>query len=367
MGSAAARSLGARGVDTILVEQFGIGHARGSSHGAGRIFRLSYPEPDYVRMAVRAQELWRRLEDASGVRLLVPTGGLDIGPGAERCAAAMQACGVPSEWLSAREAEERFPGVSLPDVDRVLFQADAGVCLADRTVATQVDMASDAGVRVWEQTPVAAVRPGGEAVVVETARGEVAAPVVVITGGGWEQGLLAGAIEEDGLKPLKSVPTLTATLQQVSYFGARDPATPWPTLIEWEMNDWFVVPPEGGAAGVKIGEHVPGRPVDPRDGPFEVEPRLARRAGGYAAKRLPGLDPEPLLSETCLYTMTADEDFVLDRVGPIVVGGGCSGHAFKFGPLIGEALADLATGRDAGLPSGRFSITRDALFRAFEV
>jgi sarcosine oxidase len=319
-------------------------------------------------MALRAQELWRELEDASRVRLLMPTGGLDIGPGAERCAEAMQACGVPSEWLSAREAEERFPGVSLSDVDRVLFQADSGACLADRTVATQVEMAADAGVRVWEQTPVTAVRPRGEAVLLETARGEVAASVVVMTGGGWEQGLLAGAIEEGGgLGPLKSAPMLTATLQQVSYFGARDSTAAWPTLIEWEMNDWYVVPPEGGAAGIKIGGYVPGRAVDPRDGPFEVEPRLARRAASYVQQRLPGVDPEPLLSETCLYTLTADEDFVLDRVGPIVVGGGCSGHAFKFGPLLGEALADLATGKDPGLPAGRFSVTRDALFRPFEI
>jgi sarcosine oxidase len=221
---------------------------------------------------------------------------------------------------------------------------------------------------VWEQTPVTAIRPDGEGVVLETARGEVAAPVVVITGGGWEQGLLAGVIDEaGGLGPLTSAPILTAILQQVSYFGVSDTAAAWPTLIEWDMDEWYVVPPEGGAAGVKIGEYVPGRPTDPRDGPFEVEPRLARRAAAYAAKRLPGVDPEPLLSETCLYTLTADHDFVLDRAGPIVVGGGCSGHSFKFGPLIGEVLADLATAKEAGLPAGRFSITRDALFHPFDV
>src|SRR5712691_2751113 len=122
IGSAAARALGTRGVDTILLEQFGPGHARGSSHGATRIFRLSYQEPDYVPMCLRALDLWRELEDAAGERLLITTGGLDAGPGAPPCGEALAAHGVRHEWLTTREAEQRFPGISFHGLDRILYQ-----------------------------------------------------------------------------------------------------------------------------------------------------------------------------------------------------------------------------------------------------
>jgi sarcosine oxidase len=77
--------------------------------------------------------------------------------------------------------------------------------------------------------------------------------------------------------------------------------------------------------------------------------------------RLPGLEPRARDPETCLYTMTPDEDFVIDRQGPVVVGGGCSGHAFKFGPLLGEMLAGLALGEEVAIPRERWSLSRQAL------
>src|SRR5262245_59605040 len=132
MGSAAARTLGERGVDTVLLEQFRAGHSRGSSHGAVRIFRLTYPQTDYVRLAMRALDAWRRLEDRAGEPLLIQTGGLDFGPGVDECAEAMAECGLPGEWLSASEAEERWPMFSLGGVDRVLWHEQTGYCQSDR-------------------------------------------------------------------------------------------------------------------------------------------------------------------------------------------------------------------------------------------
>jgi sarcosine oxidase len=104
-----------------------------------------------------------------------------------------------------------------------------------------------------------------------------------------------------------------------------------------------------------------GLEVDPRDGPFEPNPDSLASLSGYVTERFPGLDPTPLHPETCLYTMTPDEDFVLDRVGPVVIGAGFSGHGFKFTPVIGEILADLATGRDPGIPRERFAADRRPL------
>jgi sarcosine oxidase len=358
MGSAAAWALGARGVPTLLLDQFGLGHARGSSHGATRIFRLSHPEPEYVRMAVLAGEAWARLAREAGEELVVTTGGLDTGPAADSCASALSECGVDHAWLTTDQIHGRFPGIAVRPGERMLFQPDSGVCLAGRTVAALHRLARRDGVSIRERTPVLGIEPGGDQVLLHTAAGEISARVAVVTAGAWAEGLLAGAVAV--------IPRLTATLQQVRYFAPRATSGPWPTLIEWPdaRPCWYVVPAAGDAPGLKVAAHVPGRMVDPRNGPFdEPDPALEAEAADYVRDRLPGLEPAGLGLETCLYTMTADEDFVLDRVGPIVVGGGCSGHAFKFGPLLGEILADLAVGAEPAIARQRFSLRRPALAR----
>jgi monomeric sarcosine oxidase len=362
LGSAAAWALGARGVPAVLLEQFDLGHTRGSSHGATRIFRLAYPDPTYVRMAVSALGAWARLQDDAGEQLLVRTGGLDTGPGANQCAAALTDCAVDHSWLTADEVRERFPGIAPRPGERMLFQPDAGVCIAGRAVAALQRLALRDGVPIRPRTPVLGIDPRADRVVLRTPAGEISARVAVIAAGPWSGRLLAGA--------LARVPRLTVTLQQVRYFrpgGAGSGA--WPTLVEWSPAGlvWYAVPMAGDAPGVKVAAHVPGRAVDPRDGPFdEIEPALEDQAARYVRARLPGLEPAGLAPETCLYTMTADEDFVLDREGRLVVAAGCSGHAFKFGPLLGEMLADLALGQDGGGPA-RFSLARPALVTAPQV
>jgi sarcosine oxidase len=359
MGSATARALGARGVQAILLEQFGLGHTRGSSHGATRIFRFSYPDPGYVRMAMIAREAWTHLEDKAGQELLLTTGGLDAGPDAGACAAALADCGARHSWLAGDELRERFPQIAAQPGERMLLQPDAGVLLAGRAVAALQDLAKRDGVAIREQTPVLGIEPDGERVLLRTAAGEISARVAVVTAGGWAGGLLAGAVA--------NLPPLTVTLQQIRYFSPRSgddassSAAGWPTLIESEAGRpaWYVVPAVGGSPGVKVASHGPGRVVDPRTGPFsQIDQALEEEAARYVRRRLPGLEPVGLGAETCLYTLTADEHFMVDRVGPIVVGGGGSGHAFKFGPLLGEILADLALGQKPRVPLDRFSLTR---------
>jgi sarcosine oxidase len=150
----------------------------------------------------------------------------------------------------------------------------------------------------------------------------------------------------------------------VSYFAPAGPGDPeFPTFIDWTGPDisWYALPAAGIAPGVKLGQHVGGELVDPADGPFEVNPARIAAQADYVRRRFPGLNPTPVHAETCLYSMTPDEDFILDRVGPVVIGAGFSGHGFKFAPVIGEILADLATGSDPRLPSDRFSLDRPAL------
>jgi sarcosine oxidase len=262
---------------------------------------------------------------------------------------------VEHSWLPAGEVRERFPGIAMRPGERVLFQPDSGVCLAGRTVAALQRLAQRDGVPLRAHTPVLSIEPRDGRALLRTPAGELSANVAVIAAGPWSERLLTGAVAR--------APRLTVTLQQVRYFRPNDTGGgAWPTWIEWSEVDliWYAVPKVGDAPGAKVGAHIPGRAVDPAEGPFDqIDHGQDDQAAGYVRTRLPGLEPTPLGSETCLYTMTADEDFVLDREGPVVVGAGCSGHAFKFGPLLGDMLADLALGKDTGRQ--RFSLARPAL------
>lgn len=355
MGSAAARALAKRGVETVLLERFEFGHTRGSSHGPTRIFRIAYPDPMYSRMSLRALTLWRELERDAGERLLVPTGGLDAGPTAHLCGQALDIVGVPFEWLTPDEAAARFPAMAFEGLHPILYQPDAAVCLADRTVTAQRRVATEAGVEARDQAEVLAIEPDTDRVRLRLADDDIEARVAVVTAGSWAGEVLSG---------LGTPLELTPVLQTVTYFEpvSRE-AAPVPTFIEWAGPDlvWYALDAAGVAPGLKVGAHVGGVPIDPEDGPFEADQVLAKVQSDYVARRFPGFDPEPVSADTCLYTMTPDEDFVVDRVGPVVVGAGFSGHGFKFAPLIGELLASLALDADPGMDLARFSLNRSAI------
>ncbi len=332
MGSAAAWWLARRGRDVVLLEQFEPGHQRGSSHGGSRIFRLAYDQVDYVRMAQEAVPLWRELEDDAGRSLLLATGGVDHGPG-ERLrpiADALESCGAAAEWLRPAEAAARWPGLRFDE--QVLFQPDAGCCLADDTVAALQERAAAHG---------AAVRFGVRATCRVTAgRVEVdagdetySARVGVVAAGSWA----ARAVPE----PARSfLPRLRVTQEQVFHFRPRR-AESWPSFIHhrapWRYG--LLTPGEG----VKVAEHGSGPETDPENRSFAVDPAGRERVRSYVAEWLPGVEPEPVSEATCLYTTSPTEDFVVDRVPgePLVVAAGFSGHGFKFTPLIGRMLADL--------------------------
>lgn len=359
MGAASARALAERGRETILFEQFELGHALGSSHGPSRVFRLAYPQPEYVRLAQQALGSWRRLEDAAGEPLLLTTGGLYAGAWAEACGAALASCGVPRAWLPAAEAAERFPAMSFAGLERVLWQEDGGICLAARAVSALVRLARDGGVEVREREEVEHVLLDDQGIMVVTPSGRVTAPVVVVAAGTWAGGLLSQLAIELPLRP---------ALAQVSYFEppAGQPVS-LPTYVESDLEHvglgrgGYWIPPHGGQTAIRVGVGAPGRTVDPAMSPFDPDPERLRHDRELVAERLPGFSADPVATETCLYTMTPDGDFVLERVGSVVICSCCSGHGFKFAPRIGELIAELATGTSRQAPSERFAIGRFAL------
>ncbi|MEV5890312.1 FAD-dependent oxidoreductase [Nonomuraea fuscirosea] len=352
MGAATAWQLARRGAQVTLIEAYEIGHRHGSSHGTSRIFRRVYDDPFYVDLTGRAAECWRDLESDSGTALLRTTGGLDFGAGRdlEGLAALVSAAGVACELLPERAARERWPFARFDGP--VLFHPQAGVVDADATVAACVRRAAELGADVRTGTRVREVRTGGNSALVRMDDGsELAADTVVVAAGAWLPEL-ADAIGT----PLR-LPPLRVTQQQVFHFRQRDPAQAWPTLVATDELLLYGLPSgaDGGAApAVKIAEHDRGTPTtaSTRDG--IVNPASRDAVSGWVARRLPGLDPEPVAEAVCLYTTTPDEDFVLDRVGPVVVVSPCSGHGAKFTPLIGHLAADLALGAAGPLP--RFAL-----------
>jgi sarcosine oxidase len=313
-GLATAWALDRAGVDVIVYEQFEQGHTRGSSHGHTRIFRLAYPEETWVRFALDALEGWRELERESGEELLVLNGLLELyREGVQSSQAALEACGAACEQLTREETEARF-GV-VPDRDAlVLFQPDAGVVHADRALS-----AFARGLRIETGRRVGSLD-------------ELDEPVVVVAAGPWARRLL----EPAGIE----LPVVE-TRETVAYFRLDGPVPSVVAEVVTRGHGFYSL--YDPLYGLKVGSHMRGSRSDPDEerGPDEA---LVREIADWTRERFPNADPTPVHTESCFYTTTVDERFVLERHGRIVVGSACSGHGFKFGPATGKRLAALAAG-----------------------
>ncbi len=267
------------------------------------------------------------------------------------------AAGVPHEVLNPTEAAARWPGMLFEG--EVVHHPQAGTMDAAGSVTAMLDLASRAGADVRFDTAVTRLHPDEDGVTLELADGSrVRARTAVVSAGSWVEPLLSGLV---------ALPKITVTQQQVFHFPRRDAAaTPWPSAIHESATKAYYHLAGGRDGGSnddrKIGEHDGGHATtaDLRDG--VVDPASRERTIEYVKQWLPGLVPTPLSETTCLYTETPSEDFLIDRVGPLIVCSPCSGHGAKFAPLIGELTADLATGtrRAVALPD-RFRLDAHAL------
>ena len=354
MGTAAARALSSRGRAVLVLERFSFGHSYGSSGGPTRNFRLTYHDPVYVRMARDALEHWRRLEADAGVELMRVVGGLDVGAATDTSAAALEAAGESFERPTAVQLRERWPMLRLDRASSFLYQAEGAILRADEAIRAQVRLAGASGAELREGVVVDALRPAGDGVEVIAGSGDaIRAPVAVIAAGAWAGPLLAGAAIDLPLRP---------TLEQTTRFEAGDGLS-IPTVIDWDARPDqppYLVPNPFRPGEVKAGAHLSGPEADPDARSFEPDGDREARVAAWAGRLL--TPPLRLLeTETCLYTTTPDEDFVIDRIGPLVIASPCTGHGFKFAPLIGEVLADLAAGTEPRVALDRFRARRPAL------
>jgi sarcosine oxidase len=300
MGCAAAWALRERGVDVTVHEQFELDNVRGSSHGRTRIFRLAYPDPDWVRFAQEAHAGWNDLDP----QLLGLYGLVELSPDpALTSARALDECGVGYRIVN------ELDGVAIPAGWTALHVADAGVVFADRARHAFLD-----GVDVRTSSRIESLD-------------DLDADVVVVTAGPWVGRFVPGL-------------DIRVTRETVAYF--RLEGDPLPSIVD--------IAHEGGhdlyalhdpVHGLKAGAHHAGAETDP-DEPGAPDPAIVERVSAWVRARFPDADPDPVETDTCIYTTTPDHAFVLERRGRVVVGSACSGHGFKFAPAVGRRLADLA-------------------------
>ena len=360
MGSAALYQLARRRVRALGLERFTPGHDRGSSHGATRIFRLGYFEhPSYVPLLRRAQTLWHELEAASGRPLLHVTGIAEIGPPdgvlVRGTLASARLHGLRHEVLAAPELTRRFPAFRVPPDYVAVVQPDGGFVEVEPALAAQIALATAAGAELRAGERVRAIEPGAGSVRIVTERGTVAAKAAIIAAGPWTGSLL----------PELAAP-LRVTREVTGWFEPADATLfapgRFPTfIIESRHGMHYGVPPHGDAGAKAAKHHHRDQAVDPDGYDRTVsadDERLIRIA---LADHIPAANGRLLAAKTCLYTMTPDGDFLIDRLPGhpnVIVASPCSGHGFKFAPVIGEILADLAAGGETRHDIARFALAR---------
>jgi sarcosine oxidase len=359
MGSAALAALARRGARAVGIDRFTPGHDRGSSHGATRVIRQGYFEhPSYVPLVRAAYPLWRALEARSGVPLLTVTGILEMGtPGSELVAGTLQSArqhGLPHDMLDAAGVMKRFPAFRVPDDFIGVFQPDGGFLRAEPAVAAFQAVAREAGANLRMEERVVAVEPHGDGVRMTTERGQVLAGCAIVAAGPWLTSLL----------PQVRVP-VRVTRQVLAWFDPADPSRfaseRFPVFFLQNQDGYFYGFP-ADAEGVKVAKH---HHLDETADPEQVN-RVVSAADEAVIRsavkaHLPDADGPLRAARTCLYTMASDGDFIIDRLPghpQIVVASPCSGHGFKFAPVIGEILADLAVGGHTNHDISRFSLGR---------
>jgi sarcosine oxidase len=366
MGTFACLELARRGLSVIGLDQFSPPHDRGSHTGETRVFRTSYAEhPDYVPLAQRAGLLWDRLGEEAGTTLLHRTGMLSVGlpdsPLISGTRASSAVHGLNVQELSREEISSRFPAFDVPPGWQGIFEPQAGWVNVDVALRFGLEQASRRGADVRVDTRVEYWEPQADEFAIRMSTGTYLAKRVIVTAGAW-----AGQLLADLKLPLKVVRKLLVWVDplRLEYFNPdRFP-------IFASASNFFYGIPNVDGSGVKLsihwGEGDRAAAVDTRQPEAtreEIAPILEAAASllPALAGTLPGAFDRVLRSKTCLYTMTPDEHFVIDRhprYENVILAAGFSGHGFKFAPAIGEVLADLALQNEPKVPVGFLSMKR---------
>jgi sarcosine oxidase len=352
VGTATLMHLAKRGIDAVGIDRFPPAHDRGSSHGETRLIRQAYYEhPDYVPLLKRAYVLWDDLEKQSGKSLFRKCGILQVGAPAGRVVPGViesaKQHGLSVEQLSSSDVAKRFPGFRVPDGLAALFEANAGFLFVERCIHAQAQQACERGARMVIGDSAKAWRTVGDGVEVETEREKWSAKHVVISAGAWAGEMLSGlGVNFEVVRKSLYWHTAETELYDVDH-GAPG------FIYETPMGNFYGFPAID-RLGVKAAEHSGGHPVaNPLQVDRAEDPVETRQLRAFLSACLPDVSTEQTRFATCLYTLSPDRNFVVDRwphAPQVSFAAGLSGHGFKFASVLGEILADWATQGTTSLP-----------------
>jgi sarcosine oxidase len=373
MGSATVYHLAKRGHAVLGIDQFRPPHPHGSTHGETRVTRQAIGEGEhYSPFAIRSHELWREIEREAGRELLTLTGVLVISSGGgaatmhvagflETTVAAARRYGIPHELLSAAEIRRRFPAFNVDALEVGYFEPGAGYVRPEACVAAQLALAERYGAELHYGEKVLQVGQDGARATVRTDHSTYSAERVILSAGPWLSELLGGV----HARPF------SVTRQVLYWFAPRQSIAPFlpehfPVFI-WEPRHadeaLYGFPAiDGPAGGVKVASGAYGEATTAAGGSRPVEERDVRRMyETLVAPCLPDLSGRCLQALTCLYTVTPDAGFVIDRhpeYDRVLIVSPCSGHGFKHSTAIGEAVAELVTEGRSRLDLSPFGLGR---------
>ena len=365
-GAWTAYSLRRAGRSVMLIDAYGVGHARASSGGESRVIRMGYGSEElYTRWAIRSLGLWKQLFRETGISLLVPTGVLRIGraedPLTDATTVTLQTFGVRAELLSRDDLEHRYPQFEFGPIVRGVYEPESGVLLARRAVEAVVREATHIGT----EYRLICVQPPSEKACLTS----------LMTRDGsqhsrWDVCVCLRSLAAE--VPDALAQRIHPTRQEVFFFGCSpgDRQFSSPAMPAWvDFHDGVYEIPDLEARGFKIGFDHRGPPFDPDVDERIVTAEAVQTAREFLARRVPALKDAPVLeSRVCQYANTWNGDFLIDRHPDFdnvwLVGGG-SGHGFKHGPAVGEYVTAMIEGLSEAEP--RFALGAKGTVRQREI
>ena len=369
MGSATLYQLALQGVRALGIDMHHPPHDFGSSHGETRVTRQGVGEgAAYVPLALRSHEIWRDLEDLTGEQLLLECGflAIDGSPAGtpfhgqagffERTVSSARAFGIDHEVLSTDQARARFPQFQLNGDERIYFEPGGGLVYPERCIAAQLGQAALHGAAIHTGERVVAIEPRNGCIALVTNAHVYEAPRVVVSAGGWSSALTGSALAP--MRLLRQVLHWFEPVDPALYSADRCPTFIWLHGGNAEGSFYgFPIAP-GATAGVKVAtENYSVALPDPSAVRRSVEPREEMKMHAeHVAGRLAGVTDKSIKSAACFYTFSPDGDFVIDSapgLPGVTLVSACSGHGFKHSAGVGEHVAELVTGRGAGISQFR--------------
>lgn len=362
-GSAALYHLARRGFKALGLDRFPPAHDRGSSHGQTRIIRLSYFEhPDYVPLLRDAYSLWDELSEIWGEHLFHRTGliyfGDPNGVVIQGLLASAREHGLDMQSLKEAEAARLYPAYAAPKGAAILYEKNAGYLLVEDCVRAHMEEACRLGAKHRHGESVIRWKATGSSVVVSTDQQTYEAERLIVTAGCWTNQLL-----RELNVPLR-------LLRKHLHWYAAEPErfredNGCPCFFHQADGGMFYGVPNIDGGGVKVAEHSGGVEIsDPLVDEREEEVEDTRRIESFLQRYLPGVSMTRKRRDVCFYTMSPDENFIVDRHpehDAVVFAAGLSGHGFKFTSVLGRTLAELAMDGKAEREIGFLGLNRPGL------